>query len=32
MVWALAVPRNWRMTFRVNAALEIESMDLEDYH
>ena len=31
-VWALTVTRNWRMTFCVNAALEIENMDLEDYH
>jgi toxin HigB-1 len=31
-VWSLTVTRNWRMTFRVNAALAIEDMDLEDYH
>jgi proteic killer suppression protein len=31
-VWALTVTRNWRMTFRINDALEIEDMDLEDYH
>ena len=31
-VWALTVSRNWRMTFRVNDALAIEDMDLEDYH
>jgi proteic killer suppression protein len=30
--WALAVTRNWRMTFRVNAGGAIEDMDLEDYH
>jgi proteic killer suppression protein len=30
--WALTVTRNWRMTFRVNAAGAIEDMDLEDYH
>lgn len=30
--WSLTVTRNWRLTFRVNAALEIEDMDLEDYH
>ena len=31
-VWALTVTKNWRLTFRVNAALAIEEMDLEDYH
>ena len=30
--WALAVTRNWRLIFRVNAAGAIEDMDLEDYH
>ena len=30
--WALFVTKNWRMTFRVNAAGGIEDMDLEDYH
>lgn len=30
--WALTVTKNWRMTFRVNDALAIEDMDLEDYH
>lgn len=30
--WALTVTKNWRMTFRVNAAGDIEDMDLEDYH
>lgn len=30
--WALTVTRNWRMTFRVNAAGGLEDMDLEDYH
>ncbi len=25
------VSRNWRLTFRVNAAPAIEDMDLEDY-
>ena len=30
--WALFVTKNWRMTFRVNAAGAIEDMDLEDYH
>lgn len=31
-VWSLTVTRNWRLTFRINDALEIEGMDLEDYH
>jgi proteic killer suppression protein len=31
-VWALTLTRNWCMTFRMNAALEIEDMNLEDYH
>ena len=31
-VWSLTVTKNWRMTFRVNDALAIEDMDLEDYH
>ncbi|MDR0480444.1 MAG: type II toxin-antitoxin system RelE/ParE family toxin [Gallionellaceae bacterium] len=30
--WALTITRNWRMTFHVNAAFEIEDLDLEDYH
>jgi toxin HigB-1 len=30
--WSLAVTRNWRMTFRLNDALAIGDMDLEDYH
>lgn len=30
--WALTVTRNWRMTFRINAANAIEDLDLEDYH
>jgi len=30
--WALMVTKNWRMTFRINAAGAIEDMDLEDYH
>ncbi len=30
--WSLFVTKNWRMTFRVNAAGAIEDMDLEDYH
>jgi proteic killer suppression protein len=31
-VWSLTVTKNWRMTFRINAALAIEDLDLEDYH
>jgi toxin HigB-1 len=31
-VWAMAVTRNWRLTFRLNAEDAIEDMDLEDYH
>lgn len=31
-VWSLTVTKNWRLTFRVNAARAIEDMDLEDYH
>lgn len=30
--WSLTVTKNWRMTFRLNAANAIEDMDLEDYH
>ncbi len=30
--WSLTVTKNWRMTFRVNAAGAVENMDLEDYH
>ena len=30
--WSLTVTRNWRLTFRINAAGAIEDMDLEDYH
>lgn len=30
--WSLTVTRNWRLTFKINAALMIEDMDLEDYH
>lgn len=30
--WSLTLTRNWRLTFRINAALGIEDMDLEDYH
>jgi len=31
-VWSLTATKNWRMTFRINDALAIEDMDLEDYH
>ena len=31
-VWSLTVTKNWRMTFRINDALAIEDIDLEDYH
>jgi proteic killer suppression protein len=31
-VWSLTVTRNWRMTFRIKDSLEIEEIDLEDYH
>lgn len=31
-VCSLTVTRNWRMTFRINSALAIEDLDLEDYH
>ncbi|MEG3143245.1 type II toxin-antitoxin system RelE/ParE family toxin [Sphingomonas sp. RT2P30] len=30
--WSLTVTKNWRMTFRLNQALAIEDLDLEDYH
>ena len=30
--WSLTVTKNWRMTFRINAANAIEDLDLEDYH
>jgi proteic killer suppression protein len=30
--WSLIVTKNWRMTFRINDALAIVDMDLEDYH
>jgi proteic killer suppression protein len=30
--WSLFVTKNWRMTFRVNAAGAVKDMDLEDYH
>ncbi len=29
---SLTVTKNWRMTFRVNAAGAVDNMDLEDYH
>lgn len=31
-IWSLTATKNWRMTFRINASLAIEDMDLEDYH
>jgi toxin HigB-1 len=31
-IWSLTVTKNWRMTFRVNDALGIVDLDLEDYH
>ena len=30
--WSLNVTRNWRITFEVNAAIEIENLNFEDYH
>ena len=30
--WSLSVTRNWRITFEVNAANEIENLNFEDYH
>lgn len=30
--WSLTLTRNWRLTFRINDALGVEDMDLEDYH
>lgn len=30
--WSLTLTRNWRLTFRINATLGVEDMDLEDYH
>lgn len=31
-LWSLTVTKNWRMTFRIDAAAQIEDLDLEDYH
>lgn len=31
-VWSLTVTRNWRMTFQLNEAGDVEDLDLEDYH
>lgn len=31
-VWSLTVTRNWRITFRIDAAGEITDLDYEDYH
>ena len=30
--WSLSVTSNWRVTFQVNSANEIENLDFEDYH
>src|SRR5690606_19235545 len=30
--WSMTLTRNWRLTFRINGALEIEDMNLKDYH
>ena len=30
--WSLSVTRNWRITFDVNDANEIENLNFEDYH
>lgn len=30
--WAMAVTRNWPMTFKINEQRALEDMDLEDYH
>ena len=30
--WSLSVTKNWRITFEISAANEIENLDLEDYH
>ncbi len=30
--WSLTATKNWQMTFRLNQALAIEDLDLEDYH
>lgn len=30
--WSLTVTRNWRITFEVNDAGEIENLNFEDYH
>ena len=29
---AILITNPWRLTFRINAALGVEDMDLEDYH
>jgi proteic killer suppression protein len=32
-IWSLTVTRNWRLTFRADAAAkEIDDIDFEDYH
>ena len=30
--WSMTLSKNWRLAFRINGALSIEDMDLEDYH
>lgn len=30
--WAMTVTRNWRLTFRLNAAGALTDLNLEDYH
>ena len=30
--WSLSVTRNWRITFEVSTANEIENLNLENYH
>lgn len=32
-IWSLYVTRNWRLTFRIDAAeAEVSDVNLEDYH
>ena len=30
--WAMTVTKNWRLTFRLNAAGALTDLNLEDYH
>ena len=30
--WSLFVSRNWRMTFRIDAGIEIVDLNYQDYH